>query len=76
MRENGLPLLSAHEMGSVPTGASDRSPTEPDGRLRGAENVFVGDASVFPTAVGFNPMTTVMAMARRTAVAVVQAPGT
>jgi choline dehydrogenase-like flavoprotein len=72
---NGLALFSAHAMGSVPMGADDRMPTRPDGRLRGVENVFVGDASVMPTALGVNPMITIMAVARRTADAVLRALG-
>jgi choline dehydrogenase-like flavoprotein len=72
-RPNRLALFSAHAMGSCPMGADDRMPTRPDGRLRGAENVFVGDASVLPTALGVNPMITIMAMALRTADFVVAA---
>jgi len=67
VRPNALALFSAHAMGSVPMGGDDRMPVRPDGRLRGVEGVFVGDASVMPTALGVNPMITVMAMARRTA---------
>jgi choline dehydrogenase-like flavoprotein len=72
-RPNRLALFSAHAMGSCPMGADDRMPTRTDGRLRGAENVFVGDASVLPTALGVNPMITIMAMALRTADFVVAA---
>ena len=74
VRPNTLALFSAHAMGSVPMGADDRMPTRPDGRLRGVENVFIGDASVMPTALGVNPMVTIMGMARRTAEFVVRAP--
>ena len=70
---NALALFSAHAMGSVPMGASDRLPTKPTGELRGVPNVFIGDGSVFPTPPGVNPMITIMAMARRTADHVVMA---
>ena len=73
IRENGIALFSAHAMGSVPMGASERMPTTPTGRLRGAESVFVGDGSVLPSAPGVNPMIAIMAMARRTADHVVTA---
>ena len=73
IRPNGLALFTAHAMGSVPMGASERCPTEVDGSLRGVRNVFIGDASVFPTPPGVNPMITIMAMARRTADFVVNA---
>jgi choline dehydrogenase-like flavoprotein len=39
----------------------------PHSELYGGENLFIGDASVFPTAPGVNPMVTIMAMAMRTA---------
>jgi choline dehydrogenase-like flavoprotein len=70
---NTLALFSAHAMGSVPMGASDRMPTKPTGELRAAPNVFIGDGSVLPTPPGVNPMITIMAMARRTADFVVEA---
>jgi choline dehydrogenase-like flavoprotein len=73
VRPNGLALFTAHAMGSVPMGASERMPTEPTGELRGVRGLYVGDASVFPTAPGVNPMITIMAMARRTSDFVVNA---
>ena len=36
---------------------------QPSGELYECENLFVADASVFPTALGINPMITVVAMA-------------
>lgn len=70
---NALALFTAHAMGSVPMGALDRRPVDTSGRLRGVENIFVGDASVLPSAPGVNPMITIMAMSRRTAAFVVEA---
>ena len=73
IRENGVALFTAHAMGSVPMGGSERMPTRPTGELRGTQNVFIGDGCVLPSAPGVNPMITIMAMARRTAEFVVNA---
>ncbi len=70
---NRLSLFSAHLMGGCAM-SSDRSKavTDPSGRVYGVEGVYVGDASVFPTTPGVNPMITIMAMARRTAEAILE----
>jgi choline dehydrogenase-like flavoprotein len=67
---NRVGLLSAHQMGSVRAGADPRShPCDPEGRVRTdargtlLRGVYVADASVFPSAVGVNPMLTVMLLA-------------
>ena len=48
-----------------------RSPTG-TGQLHDAAGVWIGDASALPTAPGVNPMLTVMAIARRTAHAILE----
>jgi Choline dehydrogenase and related flavoproteins len=66
-------VFSAHQMGSVRMGSDARThPCDPWGRVRaGAQGddviggLYVGDGSVFPTAIGVNPMITIMALARR-----------
>ena len=64
-------VFSAHQMGSVRMGASAVDhPCDPEGRVRtraGAPipGLYVGDGSLFPTAIGVNPMVTIMALARR-----------
>ncbi len=64
----GRPMFSAHQMGSARMGRDPRtSVADPDGQLHDVEGVWIGDASAFPTAVGSNPMVTVMALADRTA---------
>ena len=69
---NRCTMFSAHLMGSCPMGADGRgSAVRPTGELWSAENLFIADASVFPTAPGVNPMITIMAMARRTSRAVI-----
>jgi choline dehydrogenase-like flavoprotein len=66
-------LFSAHQMGTVRAGAdARRHPCDPWGRVRGARNLYVADASLFPTALGVNPMITVMALAARVAETVKQ----
>ncbi|MCI4348053.1 MAG: GMC family oxidoreductase, partial [Thermoplasmata archaeon] len=65
--------FSAHLMGSCPMGDDARvSAVQPTGELWSLSNVFVADASVFPTAPGVNPMITIMAMARRTSRSVIE----
>ena len=67
-------VFSAHQMGSARMGADPAlHPVDERGRVRrdrGGSTIrglYVGDASLFPTAIGVNPMITVMALARRTA---------
>jgi choline dehydrogenase-like flavoprotein len=70
----GRPMFSAHQMGSARMGSDPRtSVADPDGQLHDVPGVWVGDASAFPTAVGSNPMVTVMALADRTASRILRA---
>jgi len=57
-----------HPMGTCRMG-SDPASTVVDqyGRLHGLRNLFVADASVFPSCLGVNPQVTIMAVATRTA---------
>jgi choline dehydrogenase-like flavoprotein len=61
-------IFTAHQMGSCRMG-SDPTDSVANGRgeLHDVENVWIGDASAFPTAPGVNPMVSIMALARRTA---------
>jgi choline dehydrogenase-like flavoprotein len=64
---NRINLFSAHLMGSCRMSADPQlGPTSPTGELHEIENLFVGDATVFPTTPAVNPMISIMAMARRT----------
>ena len=74
---NRLSLFSAHQMGTVRSGADPRRhPADPGGRLRRdtdgsrASGIYIGDGSLLPAAPGVNPMLTIMAMAERTSRAV------
>jgi choline dehydrogenase-like flavoprotein len=65
-------IASAHQMGTIRMGSSAwRHPADPRGRVRAdseggiVRGLYVADTSTFPTAIGVNPMVTVMAMARR-----------
>lgn len=70
----GRGLFSAHQMGTARMGPDPAtSVTDPEGQLHTAPGVWVGDTSAFPTASGVNPMVTCMALARRTAHALLAA---
>lgn len=62
------PLSSAHPQGGARMGSD---PTEsvvtPQGHLHGIDNVFVADASLFPTSTKVNPYETVMLLATHVA---------
>ena len=56
---------SAHQMGSCRLGSSPKtSALDPQGRVWGAKNLWVADASALPESSGVNPMITTMATAR------------
>ena len=65
-------VASAHQMGTLRMGADPVThPADERGRVRADSRgslitgLYVADTSTFPTAIGVNPMITVMAMARR-----------
>lgn len=67
----GRVLFSAHQMGTARMGTQPAtSVADPEGRLHDTPGAWIGDTSAFPTAVGSNPMLTCMALARRTAHAI------
>lgn len=57
----GLHLMGGSRMGVDPA----TSVVEPDYRLRGFDNIYVCDSSLYPNAPGINPALTVMALAQR-----------
>ncbi|UVS70359.1 GMC family oxidoreductase N-terminal domain-containing protein [Nitrososphaera viennensis] len=65
---DGLQLASAHPQGGNRMGDDPATcVVDSNCRVHGFSNLFVCDASVFPTAVGVNPQVTVMALATMTA---------
>lgn len=59
-------LISYHQMGTARMGGqAKKHATNPDGRLWGLKNLYVADASLFPTASGVNPQISVYGMAMR-----------
>jgi choline dehydrogenase-like flavoprotein len=72
----GQKLFSAHQMGTCRMGNDPQtSVANPWGELHDVKGVWIGDGSAFPTAVGTNPMVSIMALARRTAFAIADAAG-
>ncbi|HEX3465827.1 MAG TPA: GMC family oxidoreductase N-terminal domain-containing protein [Candidatus Elarobacter sp.] len=86
-RRQPLQLFSAHQMGTARMGAHEGAAAgtgegapqggviDPEGRVYGFEGLYVADASAFPSASGVNPMLTIMALAHRTARALIARRG-
>ena len=65
---DGLMIGSAHPQGGNKMGSNtEECVVDSDCKVYGFENLYVCDASVFPTALGVNPQLTVMALATMTA---------
>lgn len=63
-----MPICSAHQMGSCRMGIEAKgSVVNPMGETWEVEGLYIADSSVFPTALGVNPMVTVQAIAYCTA---------
>jgi choline dehydrogenase-like flavoprotein len=68
-----LNLNSGHPQGgNALSGRDDIGVVRPDFTVRGCANLFLCDASVFPSALGVNPQLTVMALAHYAAPSVAQ----
>jgi choline dehydrogenase-like flavoprotein len=68
VRPARMRLEAFHPMGTTRMGANPAdSVVSPAGEVHGVPRLFVADAGVLPTALGANPMLTIMAVARRTA---------
>lgn len=65
---NYVPLGCAHVMGGCAMGEDDKTAvTHSDGRYRHLDNLYIFDASVFPTSVGVNPQLSIYAVTARNA---------
>lgn len=61
-------MISAHQLCSCRMGSDPAtSVADANGELRDVRGVWIGDGSALPTALGANPMITIMALAKRTA---------
>jgi choline dehydrogenase-like flavoprotein len=70
-----LRLEGFHPMGTARIAADpSQGACAPDGSLHGTDALFVADASLFPTALGVNPMMTIIAFAKQIAREVAGAP--
>jgi choline dehydrogenase-like flavoprotein len=67
VRPAQLRLEAFHPMGTARIGADTASVVAPDGQLRALPGLYVADGSLLPTALGVNPMITILAAARRVA---------
>jgi choline dehydrogenase-like flavoprotein len=68
VRRDHLKLTAFHPMGTVRMGEDpERSVVDSFGRHHSVANLWVADASVFPSCVAVNPQMTIMAFAGRTA---------
>ena len=67
-RAGRVTCFSFHQMGSCRIGTDPAtSAVGPDHETHQVRNLFVADASVFPTAAGVNPMLSIMGLAHRAA---------
>lgn len=61
-------LITVHAMGTTRMGGDPRKfVTDNWGRTYDIKNLYIADASVFPTSIGVNPQLTIMALARKSA---------
>jgi len=66
LRASELRLEAFHPMGTARISTDPRQGAcAPDGSVRGTRDLYVADASLFPTSVGVNPMMTIIAFAKQ-----------
>jgi choline dehydrogenase-like flavoprotein len=67
VRPAQLRLEAFHPMGTARMGGDPGSVASADGQVRALPGLYVADGSLLPTALGVNPMVTIVAVARRVA---------
>jgi choline dehydrogenase-like flavoprotein len=68
LKNSDLEMMAFHPMGTCRMGVDPRkSVTGPYGETFDVNNLFVADASLFPSCLGVNPMESIMAFANRNA---------
>lgn len=68
LKPSELRLEAFHPMGTARIAANPREGVcAADGSVNGTRNLYVADASLFPTAVGVNPMMTIIAFSKQIA---------
>jgi choline dehydrogenase-like flavoprotein len=70
-----LRLEAFHPMGTARIASEGEGVCTADGSVHGLDDLYVADASLFPTSVGVNPMMTVIAFAARIASELAQKGG-
>jgi choline dehydrogenase-like flavoprotein len=66
LKPSELRLEAFHPMGTARIAADPRQGVcAPDGSVRDTRNLYVADASLFPTSIGVNPMMTIVACAKQ-----------
>jgi choline dehydrogenase-like flavoprotein len=70
LRPETLALTTVHAFASCPIGERhDRCAADSFGAVHGFDNLYINDASMLPDSPGVNPQGTIMALARRNALA-------
>lgn len=73
LKDLATPICSAHQMGSCRMGVDPKSSVvNPIGETWEIEGLYIADSSVFPTALGVNPMVTIQAIAYCTAQSILE----
>ena len=75
LKPSELRLEAFHPMGTARIAADPRQGVcASDGSVRGTRNLYVADASLFPTSVGVNPMMTIIAFAKQVSRGIAEGP--